>query len=142
MGLDMLVNDIGRKPVAWGASNPVTDQLALIKRSSCPSAYQSFWNGPYVQNYPVEKNLSLITTSAYGSNEYLWYYYSWPQSDVGEPADSCGTGFGMLFHTQFISVQAKTDIVAVLLGRTFNYGSSNNWLYYCGFHDDRQVTAW
>ena len=69
LALDMLINDIGRKPpvVAGYFVNPVNDQLALIKRSSCPSAYQSLWNGPYAQNYPTQKTFSLIRT-----NPPLW----------------------------------------------------------------------
>ena len=140
MALDMLVNDIGRKPNIWGTTSPATDQLALIKRNSCPSAYQSLWNGPYVQNYPTQRTSTLIDTSMYGSMDLMWYYYSWPQDDGGTWGDWCGVGFGILIVSPFISVQAKNDIETALLGRIDPSG--NSWLYYCGFHDNRQVVAW
>jgi type II secretion system protein G len=138
MGLELLVNDIGRKPNIYGWVNPTNDQLALIKRSSCPSAYQSLWHGPYVQNYPTYNTSTLILNA--GVPEAMYYLPAWPGTDSGTWGDWCGTGWGILLHQAFISMQAKNDIETALLGKIDPAG--NQWLYYCGFQDDRQVMAW
>ena len=136
VGIDMLVNDIGRKPVWHGEASPTTDQLALMKRTSCPAYLKSFWAGPYVQNYPTQKVSSLFTYP-----DSFWYYYSWPGGTEGYIwFDWCGTGEGILLHTGFISVQASTDVSTALIGKMNPYG--DNWLYYCGFHDSKQVAPW
>lgn len=136
MGIDMLVNDIGRKPNWYGDVNPISsDRLALMKRSSCPAAYQSLWNGPYVQSYPTQNVSSLF---AYPDS--FWYYSSWPGGSEGDVwYDWCGSmGSGILLHTPFISMQAKSSVETVLLGKIDPAG--NQWMYYCGFHDD--VSTW
>ena len=136
VGIDMLVNDIGRKPVWHGEASPTTDQLALMKRTSCPAYLKSFWAGPYVQNYPTQKVSSLF---AYPDS--FWYYYSWPGGVEGDTwFDWCGAGAGILLHTSFISDQARGDVEAALLGKTNPAG--DNWLRYCGFHDSKQVAPW
>src|SRR3989338_3464807 len=125
VGIDMLVNDIGRKPVWHGEASPTTDQLALMKRTSCPAYLKSFWAGPYVQNYPTQKVSSLF---AYPDS--FWYYYSWPGGVEGDTwFDWCGAGAGILLHTSFISDQARGDVEAALLGKTNPAG--DNWLRYC-----------
>lgn len=135
MGIDMLVNDIGRKPYWSGDVNPISsDSLALRKRSSCPVAYQSIWNGPYVQSYPTQNVSSLFNYP----NDF-WYYYSWPGGSEGDTwYDWCGMGTGILLHTAFVSTQAKSSVETVLLGKIDP--AANQWLYYCGFHDD--VATW
>ena len=135
MGIDMLINDLGYKPTHYGEASPTTDQLALMKRTSCPAYLKSFWAGPYVQNYPTQKVSSLF---AYPDS--FWYYYSWPGGVEGDTwFDWCGAGAGILLHTSFISDQARRDVEAALLGK-INPGSS--WLVYCGFHDGKQVAPW
>ena len=135
MALDLLINDIGFKPPAWGAVYPANDELALMKRNSCPNAFKSQWNGPYIHNYPVSTVSSLFAYS-----DRFWYYYNWPRSDAGTAGNWCGTGYGILLHTAFINRQAKVDVENALLGKVDPW--ANNWLYWCGFHDDRQVAHW
>ena len=128
----MLVNDIGRKPNRWGNISPISgDSLALMKRSSCPAAYQSIWNGPYVQSYPIQAASSLFAYS-----DDFWYYYSWPGGGEGDTwYDWCGSmGTGILLHTAFISMQAKAMVETALLGKIDPIG--NQWLHYCGFQAD------
>lgn len=135
MGMDMLVNDIGHKPSLSGNANVAGDGLALRKRGSCPAAYQSIWNGPYVQSYPTQSVSSLF----YYPNDF-WYYYSWPGGGEGYVwYDWCGMGTGVLLHTPFISTKARLDVETVLIGRG-NPDTNTNWMYYCGFHDD--VAPW
>lgn len=136
MALDMLINDIGYKPSSYGTVDPSNDQLALIKRSAVPAAYQNVWNGPYIHNYPTSEVSSLFYYS-----DRFWYYYNWPQgTSCTECYNWCGTDYGILLHTLFINYQAKVDVEKALLGKADPWG--NNWLYWCGFHDDRQVKPW
>jgi len=133
MGIDRLVDDIGVKPNVWGNVSVTNDALALMKRTSAPASYQSLWNGPYIDRYPTRTSSSLFFY-----DDTLWYYYSWPGSAWNN--DWCGTDQGILLHTQFISLKAKEDIEMMLLGRLSATG--NAWLYWCGFHDSRQVPTW
>ena len=71
--LEMLANDIGQKPATNGWLDPTTDQLALRKRSSCPAAYQSLWNGPYLQNYVTHKTSALINNAAGIADGSIYY---------------------------------------------------------------------
>ncbi|MFH1248336.1 MAG: prepilin-type N-terminal cleavage/methylation domain-containing protein [Candidatus Omnitrophota bacterium] len=135
MALDMLINDIGAKPNFTGiAANPTSDQLALMKRSSCPSAYVNLWRGPYIQNYPV----STVNSLFYYPN-YFWYYTPWPNSTSGYWYTWCGTDQGILLHTYFINIQAKRDVETALFGKV---SYNNAWLYWCGMHDTRNVPLW
>ena len=96
LALDMLVNDIGRKPNVDGWVNADSDPLALLKRSSCPAAYRSLWSGPYAQTYPTHKSSSLIS-DAYGGGAvgYMYYLSTWLGDDYYPYwGDWCGTGFG------------------------------------------------
>ncbi|OGX26648.1 MAG: hypothetical protein A3J51_00395 [Omnitrophica WOR_2 bacterium RIFCSPHIGHO2_02_FULL_45_21] len=135
MALDMLINDIGVKPPAYGLVDPTNDQLALMRRTSCPGSLQSLWNGPYITNYPT----SNVSPLFYYSDRF-YYYYSWPWDDGGTWGNWCGTGYGILLHTGFINIQAKEDVERALLGRVDPAG--NSWLYWCGFYDGRKTPTW
>ena len=133
MGIDRLVDDLGVKPNVWGGFTPsIDDALALMKRANAPASYQSLWNGPYIDRYPTK-----ISSSLFYYNRF-WYYYSWP--GYAWNSDWCGTDQGILLHTAFISIKAHDDIEMVLLGRVD--GQGDGWLYWCGFHDSRQVSTW
>ena len=133
MGIDRLVDDIGVKPSVMGNVQVANDTLALMKRASAPASYQSLWNGPYIDRYPTKTSSILFSYT-----DDFWYYYSWP--GYAWNSDWCGTDQGILLHTAFISIKAHDDIEMVLLGRVD--GQGDGWLYWCGFHDSRQVSTW
>ena len=133
--LDMLVNTVGVKPSTYGGFSTENGDIGLLRRSSVPAAYRSLWTGPYLKAYPNSRTAPLLYYA-----DTFWYYYEWPGDGSVPWEDWCGTGRGMLLHAAFVSSQAKTDVETVLIGRVDPAG--NNWLYYCGFHDSRQVPAW
>ena len=133
MGIDRLVDDIGVKPNVWGNVSVTNDALALMKRTSAPASYQSLWNGPYIDRYPTKTSSSLFVYP-----NTFWYYYSWPGYAWNN--DWCGTNQGILLHTLFISLKTKEDVETMLFGRLSATG--NAWLYWCGFHDGKQVAPW
>ena len=135
--LDMLVTTIGVKPGVSDGFNTLTlDRMGLLRRSSVPTAYQALWTGPYLKAYPNSRTAPLFAYS-----DTFWYLREWPGfSATATEIDWCGTELGVLMHTQFVDSQAKIDVENVLIGRTNPFG--NNWLYYCGFHDSRQVPPW
>ena len=134
MALDMLINDLGVKPNRWGWCNNDRDYLALMKRNYCPGSLRAQWNGPYIHSYPIHNVSSLFRYNTF------WYYYDWPRNDGGTWGNYCGTGYGILLHTSFINYNAKKDVERTLLGKIDPAG--NDWLYWCGFDDDRQVSRW
>jgi type II secretion system protein G len=133
--LDLMINDLGYKPNVYGAADTTNDQLALMKRTSCPSNLQSVWNGPYIRNYPTSGVSSLIY---YPST--IWFYYSWPGSDSGTWGNYCGTGYGVMIEIYFINSQATADVGRAFLGKVDPNGDA--WMEWCGFYDDRQVAHW
>lgn len=140
MALDMLVNDIGVKPPQMTWVNSIDDELALRKRSSCPSAYLSLWNGPYLQEYLSYNTSTLITLYAPGLERAIYYLSHWDVGDSSPFGNWCGTGYGMLMGHFMKSIQIKEDVENLLVGRPHPEGG--RWLYYCGFHDNRQVSSW
>lgn len=137
--LDMMINDIGYKPYVNGAADTTNDQLALMKRTSCPSYLQSLWNGPYIRNYPISSVSSLIASYP-GYTNTIWFYYSWPQTDSGTWGSYCGTGYGVMMEIYFINVQANVDVQRTFLEKVDPNGDA--WMEWCGFYDDRQIAHW